>query len=401
VPAFSADGRNGYLSAQRGGEGVDDGPGLLYALRRDTSTGRLTQLTGRGSCFAEDGQAPCLKPRGLRGFARVVVTKDGRFVYVASGLRDFSAVAVFRRDPDTGLLSQLSGRFGCYSRLAEDGCTRVRGMHVGDMTLTPGDRQVLVTTGPTIYVLRRNANNGALAWPGKRTGCMSSNTRSTCRRIPSIEELPDFSRNGRAAYAPSGDVDGVVAFRNRPSTGLLTPVGDPVCARRRTGRAPRRCGFGSGGSHLATLSPDERHLYLSDTVRDEVVAFAVEEPGRLRAIPGAFGCTRGAGDPLCEDQFIGWQVEITPDGRFAYQVVGQLVLAFSRDRDSGALTRLPGADACLSDGSHPPCTPFRNLREPWRARLSPDGRQLYVGSSVSSSPPGNTLIVLARTESTP
>jgi hypothetical protein len=313
-------------------------------------------------------------------------------VYVASD----SAVAVFRRDPSTGLLTQVGGRNGCYSRLAQDGCTRVRGMFVGSMNLTPGDRQVAVSTGPTIFVLRRNERTGALTWPGKKTGCMSASTQSRCRRIPEIAELPEYASNGRTAYAPSDDVDGVVVFRNDPSTGVLTPVGSPVCARRTARRVPRRCSFASGGAHQLTLAPDGRHLYMSDTVLDEIVAFAIDRVTGVRAVPGVYGCSRGGSDPLCEGEFIGLQVEITPDGRFAYQIVGGLVLAFARDRESGALTLLPGADACLSDRSKPPCTPFRNLRDPWRARLSPDGRQLYVSSAVGSSPPGDTLVVLAR-----
>jgi len=393
VPAFSADGRNGYLGTQRPGRDVDEGPGTLHVLGRDAPSGRLTELTGPGSCFAEDGLAPCRRAHGLSGFPRATVTNDGRFVYAASG----DAVLVFRRDAATGRLTQLAGRRGCVSRLAEPGCTRVRGMYVNSMTLTPGDRQVVVAGGPSLLVLRRNGRSGALTWPGKKTGCVSASDGSRCRRIPEIEDVPRYSRDGRSAYAASGDVDGVVVFRNEPSTGELRAVGEPVCARRRrTGRVPRRCGFGSGGSHLITLSPDERNLYMSDTVRDELVAFAIDRPREVRAIAGPFGCTRGVTGGICEDQFIGWQLELTPDGRFGYELVGGLVLAFSRDRESGALTLLPGADACLSDSGLPPCTPFRNLREPWRSRLSPDGRQLYVASSVGSSPPGNTLVVLGR-----
>jgi len=271
-------------------------------------------------------------------------------------------------------------------------------MSVDAVKLTPGDRQVLVRAGATIYVLRRDGRTGALRWPGNTRGCMSAYPHSHCRRIPELGELPQYTRSGRTAYAPSADVDGVVPFRADPSTGLLSLAGDPVCARRTTGRARRRCPFPSGGSQMLTLSPDSRNLYLSDTVRDEIVGFAVDRLGAVSAVPGTYGCSRESSDPLCQDEAIGWQVEITPDGRFAYQIDGGLVLAFSRDRNSGALNLLPGAGGCLSDSPKPPCTQFRNLHDPWRARLSTDGRQLYVGSAVGSSPPGDTLVVLARTD---
>jgi hypothetical protein len=269
-------------------------------------------------------------------------------------------------------------------------------MFVNQVTLTPGDRQVVVDTLPSLFILHRNPRTGALRYPGKKTGCVSSSLQSRCRRIPEIAELPRYASNGRSAYAPSDDVDGIVVFRNDPNTGELRAVGRACARRSRAGRAPRRCPFPSGGAHTLTLSPDERNLYLSDTVQDEIVAFAVDHPRQVRAIPGAFGCSRGTSGGICEDNFIGWQLELTPDGRFGYQIVGGLVLAFSRDRDTGALTLLPAADGCLSDRADPPCTPFKNLREPWRSRLSPDGRQLYLASSVGTSPPGNTLIVLGR-----
>ena len=278
------------------------------------------------------------------------MSKDGRFVYVASG----AAIAVFRRDAATGRLTQLSGKNGCYARPDEDGCTRVRGMYVDSMRITPGERQVLVSTGATIFVLRRDARTGTLRWPGKKTGCMSASTHSHCRRIPEIAELPQYTRSGRRAYAPSDNVDGIVPLRNDPSTGLLSAAGDPVCARRTRGRAPRRCSFPSGGSQLLTLSPDERHLYLSDTVatrssRSRSTASGRDrDSGHLRLLTRFLGpALQGRGHRLAG--------EITPDGRFAYQIDGGLVLAFSRDRESGALTLLPGADGCLSDEPKPPC----------------------------------------------
>src|SRR4051812_45595210 len=203
VPAFTSDGRNAYLGTELPDREFDEGPAMLYALRRDPASGRLTQLTGRGSCFAEDGRAPCERLRGVDAFARAMVTQDGRFVYAGSG----NGFAVLRRDPATGLLEQLSGRAGCLNRLGSGGCTRVRGMTVERMTLTPGDRQVVANSGPTLYVLQRDRRTGTLHCSGTPGGCLSSGSKSRCRHIPGIDELPVYTRDGRYAYAPSGDRD--------------------------------------------------------------------------------------------------------------------------------------------------------------------------------------------------
>ena len=55
---------------------------------------------------------------------------------------------------------------------------------------------------------------------------------------------------------------------------------------------------------------------------------------------------------------------------------------FARDRRTGALTQLPGTDACVSeDGTGGDCADGVALDCPQGVAVSPDGRNVYVASS--------------------
>lgn len=96
--ALSPDGSSVYLAAE-GGDAIP-------VFARDTTTGVLTQLTGRAACVSETGTAgTCADGVALDAVRAVAVSPDGRSVYGAAF--GSSAVSVFARDATTGALSQL------------------------------------------------------------------------------------------------------------------------------------------------------------------------------------------------------------------------------------------------------------------------------------------------------
>ena len=86
--AVSADGRNVYVAAFTGGVTIFD---------RDPGTGALDQKAGTAGCISSDGSGgTCEKGTAIAGASSVVVSADGRSVYVAAYTS--GAVAIFDRD---------------------------------------------------------------------------------------------------------------------------------------------------------------------------------------------------------------------------------------------------------------------------------------------------------------
>jgi DNA-binding beta-propeller fold protein YncE len=83
------DGRNVYAAS--------DGSDAVDRFNRNTTTGAITQPAGTGGCVSETGAGPCANGHALNGSEGVVVSPDGKSVYVASGGSD--AVARFKRAP--------------------------------------------------------------------------------------------------------------------------------------------------------------------------------------------------------------------------------------------------------------------------------------------------------------
>jgi DNA-binding beta-propeller fold protein YncE len=123
--AVSPDGRNVYVAT-----GFDfrlDFDAFVTSgvavFRRDRGSGALRQLAGRAGCLHQVGaRGGCTDGRALEGAASLVVSRDGRNVYVAAAVSN--AVAILRRDPGTGALRQLAGRAGCTSETGTSGSCR-------------------------------------------------------------------------------------------------------------------------------------------------------------------------------------------------------------------------------------------------------------------------------------
>src|SRR5689334_796640 len=75
--------------------------------------GGLTQLPGQLGCFPTAASGSCQLATGIADAESVVVSPDGRYVYVGSyatfsGTRREPSLTAFSRDPATGELTQLS-----------------------------------------------------------------------------------------------------------------------------------------------------------------------------------------------------------------------------------------------------------------------------------------------------
>src|SRR3954452_4117013 len=92
--------------------------------------GALVQPRGHAGCIHRTGINRCALGRFVTSPEDVVVSPDGRFVYVASFGNH--AIAIFERNRRSGRLTQLPGRRGCVHHQPTDPrphrCTRARAL---------------------------------------------------------------------------------------------------------------------------------------------------------------------------------------------------------------------------------------------------------------------------------
>jgi hypothetical protein len=70
----------------------------MSVFARDPGSGSLRQLPGRWACFIKGGVLGCPAGRGLMTAVAVAISSDGRNVYTVSG-EPRGALGIFRRLP--------------------------------------------------------------------------------------------------------------------------------------------------------------------------------------------------------------------------------------------------------------------------------------------------------------
>jgi DNA-binding beta-propeller fold protein YncE len=163
----SHDGTNVYVAAPRSS--------AVVALRRDPISGALTSI----GCWSGDRgyrQDPaCAPARSIEYAQWVLVSRDGRNIYVSA--TDSHTIGVFRRTADTGSLRQLPGRRGCLRDRGYPNATRCRGavglaLPMGTALGRQGSVLYATEFGyGTVSWYRRNVRTGALRQFG---GCLSA-----------------------------------------------------------------------------------------------------------------------------------------------------------------------------------------------------------------------------------
>jgi hypothetical protein len=211
----------------------------ILVFDRDAMTGNLTQKPGAAGCINETGAGGCTDGRGLLNAIHLVVSPDGKSVYVI-GLDD-SSIAVFDRDTGTGALTQKAGLAGCFTSDGNGGeCTTESDIVlVSSADISPDGKNLYVVAGYTgssiaLTVFDRDTTTGALTRKPGLAGCISSNgSGGTCvdgRGMTSPRGVA-VSSDGLAVFVAVEDSDGVAVFQRDPVDGTLTqPPGTAGCA---------------------------------------------------------------------------------------------------------------------------------------------------------------------------
>ncbi|MFL5843090.1 MAG: Ig-like domain-containing protein [Solirubrobacteraceae bacterium] len=246
--SLSPDGKFAYVAS--------DGSAEIAAFSV-AADGSLAQLDGPPGCLTSDGVATgdagavgcqdILSP----GDYRILVSRDGRFVYSTNYSRD--SIAVFSRDATTGALTQLPGLAAC---LSNDGggydnggavagvCTDARALD-GAYALIEGPEQTTLYVGGyegrEWSVLDLNTTTGALSQDATVRGCISETGTATgdpgmlgCADVRGVGTgtAAEISPGGRILYTV-GAAHAVAAFERQvppvcsgssASTAFQTPV---------------------------------------------------------------------------------------------------------------------------------------------------------------------------------
>jgi DNA-binding beta-propeller fold protein YncE len=213
--AVSPDGRSVYAAAYSSD--------AVAIFDRDGSTGGLTQKAGVAGCVSWTGTGgACANGVALDGPVSVVVSPDGKTVYVAAAESD--AVAVFDRNASSGALTQKAGVAGCVSWTGTGGfCTNgVVLDRPASVAVSPDGRSVYVAVhdSDAVAVLDRDAASGTLTQKAGVAACVSETaTGGACADGVGLEEAASVavSPDGRSVYVVSslGSVGGAVAVFDR------------------------------------------------------------------------------------------------------------------------------------------------------------------------------------------
>ena len=146
------------------------------------------------------------------------------------------------------------------------------------------------------------------------------------------------------------------------------------------------------GSEAVAVSPDGANVYVASSKSDAIAVFERDRSsGELTQRDGAAGCVSakvgGCAGAVGLDHPN--SVVVSPDGDdvYATSLDSNAVTAFSRDPSSGALDQ----EGCIAAAPLAGCISGRALDGPDVVRVSPDGRNVYVGAFF-----GNAIATFAR-----
>lgn len=324
----SPDGRNIYTAGQ-----FSDS---ITVFGRDPVTGEpeFIESLVNGAAAGTDLSVP----------RSIVVTPDGRYVYVASHTSE--AITAFRRDPVDGTLelidSVVDGVDGVdigtvlaidvspdgrnlYSAANSGdvlGVFRIRttgrldfieaeplGADGFELAVAPDGAHVYVSAGSSIRAYSRDGLSGDATFVAEITdGVGGFDSLSDMRELT-------FSPGGERLYAAANGDDAVNALERDPITGLLTLVDVEIDGSGGV--------IGLDGPWGLDLSPDGKYLYIAGLTADSVVVFAIDgqsgaltpagclgDDGALSGCPDQSGTADGLNGVI--------DIAISPDGLSVY-----------------------------------------------------------------------------------
>jgi DNA-binding beta-propeller fold protein YncE len=383
--AISPDGHNVYVASSKSN--------AIAIFTRDSRNGALQQRSGTAGCIALAGAGGCARAVGLAVPNSVTVSPDGRNVYATSV--GSNAVVSFRRNPSTGALTQLGGG-GCIANAARPGCVAGRALDGPDaVTVSPNGENVYVAAfiGSAVAVFTRNPSTGVLTQPSDTTGCLVEIAAAGCTTGLALgnPEGVAVSPDGDNVYVAAPGSDAVDTFARNSTTGALTQATDGTGCIVGVAIAGCTTGVQLAGADAVAVSPNGASVYVTSLGSNSVTAFTrTTNTGQLTQLTGTSACVINL---LAVDCSLGRMLSspeglaVSPDGANLYVTAfsSNALDVFNRNADSGAVTQKPRAPGCLLGSPPPGCSLGRGLTGASSVAVSPDGRNVYSASFYSAS----------------
>jgi DNA-binding beta-propeller fold protein YncE len=267
----------------------------LIVTAKALAAGELTQKVGTAACVSYGGTGGvCQAGNGLDAAQGVVVSRDGKSVYVAAFGSD--AVAIFDRDPATGALVQKAGRAGCVSDDGTGGaCEDGKALKGATRLATsPDGTSVYVgsANSDAVAVFDRDPASGALVQKAGAAGCVSEDgTGGACQNGKALVDARSVAvaPDGDSVYVASQGSDAVAVFARDRATGALTQkAGAAGCVSETGTNGACRDGAALDEAYGVAASPDGRSVYAASAASDAVAILDRTMPATPTASsPGA------------------------------------------------------------------------------------------------------------------
>jgi DNA-binding beta-propeller fold protein YncE len=382
--AVSPDGKFVYVASSRSD--------AIAIFARNSRTGALRQAKGVAGCVAVKGAGGCAKAIGLDGPNSVALTPDGKNLYATS--RASNSVTIFSRSASNGRLTQLPPGNGCVSGLPLPGCASGRALVGPDVVVvSPDGKNVYVGSffGNAVAAFQR-AGNGGLSQLSEASGCIAEGASGGC--APGIAlgapEGMAISGGGNWVYVASALSNAVAVLARNPSTGALSQATDGSGCIADSPIAGCVTGLQLSGANAVATGP-RGDVYATSLFSNSVTSFSPSSSGTgLTQLPGTAGCLiylRSAGCSFGRALVAPEGLAVSPDGANVYAAAFKTgaIAVLDRRRKSGSVAQKPGRVGCLAPRSVPGCTRARALRGVSSITLSPDGRDLYSTSFGSNA----------------
>jgi sugar lactone lactonase YvrE len=209
--AVSRDGKSVYVASYPNS--------AVLRLKRDPGTGAITQPAGSAGCISDTGAGSCAAGHALAGAVSVIVSANGKNVYVASNTDN--AVVRLKRDTTTGAITEAAGSAACISETGAGQCADGHALK-GPVwvVLSRDDKSIYAAAhlSNAVVRLRRSTTTGAISEPAGHAGCTSEAGAGSCADGHALvtDLSVDVSPDGMSVYAASLGSNAVARFNLSP-----------------------------------------------------------------------------------------------------------------------------------------------------------------------------------------
>lgn len=329
------------------------------------------------SCFSTANAPPCSQLQPPFRAADAEVTADGRHLYVAvwdlGG--GYNGVRLF----DVGAGGSITPRAGA-------AVTTQQGPN--DVDFSPDGRNVYVAAGNQLVVLNRDTSSGNLAL----LHCLGS-SGPPCVPITGGANSFDsvaLSPDGASVYARGSNQ--VAVFDRNPSSGALSQkLGLAACLAEETAITCTPAVGIAGSAYETVVSPDGRHVYVSNQAPGGVAVLNRAPDGTLSQLAGTGGgCitaggtsgTMGGAECVSGPPTLAqaWAANIDAQGGFVVVSAAGGNTLYRRDPSAGRLSQTDCLDEVGATGPPGGCHEVTGAAG-GDAAFTPDGNDVVLNAS--------------------